>query len=1029
MSNNGFNQSISTPTCHEFINHQSDICIVIDYEICSDAHLRYVDYTSHQNALVHRHDKVYRFLLDPDNSAALKQEITFFLDEDPDPESVACFGRNRTEQDIDPSLPEAVFEDCFIEAFGEAKLHCIHREYSYIDCEGKRRFIDYAVLGKQKIAIELNGETFHHPCSIGSARYRSQLFKQNSLVHDGFKVYRWSLYGMQDREKFIQELQLFFGDPSEFLPNIWLKSQRQGGVQTISLHEHQGKGLELLEKQRHAGQRTFLIVLPTGTGKTEIFIEDIVRLKTIDPQLKVLVTVPTRHLRSQTIDRFMMRAPQFDKVLSTDLFSNDGREIFVQTYASLHRTYQSLPPDNFDYIVVDEAHHAVAQGLRQVLEHFSPSHLLGFTATPERFDQKKLEEIFGEYESILSLEDAIRAGHVPPVRCFRVSSNIDLSEVRFNGRDYVKSDLQRSLQIPSRDQFIVETLLKYFSGRFSDKQGVVFCVDIDHAQRMAKLLVSQGITASAVSGRDRTQAETAQDEYRQGTVRFLCACDLLTEGWDAPQTSILVMARPTFSQVLYIQQLGRGLRHYPAKEALYVIDVVDNYGARLQPMSLHALFGIAHYRPFDDVIKIDAANPQSEIVVLNGLYEGERRVEPVNIFNFEKIYGDYLNEEQLARELFVSTGTVRSWLQKGDIKADAEYPFGRRQLAFFNPAQVPEIRRIKKLTEHTEETRKVDFFGLLEQRDYTFSFKIIFLLAFLKTVNDRGEASLPELLSAYRAFYQGLLDKYGKNDRANCPYNKHEVLADEAEMQRSLLRNPFEKFERKRFFYHCDDLNYIAIDRILFDQLTAEDYAKIRKQMVADLHKYFLDLQIIVTENDYKFLLPDEKTPPVQGKVIFLDNFRDEDKFKTVLPFYELSIAAGQFLESETPPVPSGWIDVSDLSHRKGFDDSMFVSLIQGKSMEPIIPDGSYCLFTRRTGGTRNGKIVLAQKLGLSDIDTGGSYTIKRYESSKIPDESSEWLHESIVLKAANHDYEDIEIIPEESDQFSIVAIYLETLG
>ncbi len=727
LMNKGFSQSRNTQTRHEYIHHQSDICIIIDYGICSDEQLLYVDYTSHQNALVHRHDKVYRFLLEQEKTDALKQEINFFLDDDPDPESIASFGRNRTEQDIDPTLPEAIFEDCFIEAFGEASLHCIHREYFYVDCEGKRRFVDYAILGRQKFAIELNGETFHHPRSIGSARYRSQLFKQNSLIHDNFKVFRWSAYGMRDREKFIQELQLFLGDPSAFLANAWLKSPRQGGVQTIKLHEHQLKGLDLLEQQRHVGQKTFLIVLPTGTGKTEIFIEDIVRIKDVEPRLKVLILVPTRHLRSQTVERIMLRAPQFNNVISTDLAQGNGHEIIVQTFASLHRNYHTLPHDSFDYIVVDEAHHAVAHGLRKVLEHFTPSHLLGFTATPERFDQKKLEEIFGEYESILSLEEAIRVGQVPPVRCYRVSSNIDLSEVRFNGRDYVKSDLQRSLLVPSRDQFIVETLLKYFSGRFIDKQGVVFCVDIDHAVRMAKLLMSHGITARPVSGRDRSQAEAAQAEYRQGIVRFLCACDLLTEGWDAPQTNILVMARPTFSQVLYTQQLGRGLRHYPGKEALYVVDVVDNYGAKLQPLSLHALFGIANYRAFDDVVTSVSPGPQDELVVLNGLYEGERRIEPVNILNFEKVYGDYLNEEQLARELFVSTGTVKAWLKKGDIKADAEYPFGRHQLYFFNPEQVPEIRRRKSLAEHTEETRRTDFFSLLEGRDYTFSFKIIFI--------------------------------------------------------------------------------------------------------------------------------------------------------------------------------------------------------------------------------------------------------------------------------------------------------------
>lgn len=156
---------------------------------------------------------------------------------------------------------------------------------------------------------------------------------------------------------------------------------------------------------------------------------------------------------------------------------------------------------------------------------------------------------------------------------------------------------------------------------------------------MAALLADEGISAMAVDGRDRKNAAKAQQGYDTGTVRFLCACDLLTEGWDAPQTAILIMAsRPTFSKVLYSQQLGRGLRNHPGKEALYVIDVVDNYGARLQPLSLHALFKIPNYQPFADLMTPKGSR-QDEILVLDGLHEGERRIEPVDIFSFEETYG------------------------------------------------------------------------------------------------------------------------------------------------------------------------------------------------------------------------------------------------------------------------------------------------------------------------------------------------------------------------------------------------------
>lgn len=1025
----GFEPHSTDAVGHVFRKEVSNICIVVDTDICSITDHRYIDYTSRQNKLVHHHEQVFRFLHEPGNSLEqLRTEIQFFLEEEADPDTIVRYGRNRTEQDIDPTMPESVFEECFTAAFGDAALRAIHREFAYLDCDGIQRFIDYAILGKKQFAIELNGESFHHPVAIGAKKYRSQLFKQNSLMRDGFRVYRWSEVGMRDRDKFIEELRLFLGDPAAFKPVALLKCQRPGRVQTFNLHAHQYEGLRHLAQQRMEGRSTFLMVLPTGTGKTEIYIEDFSRLKKDDPDLSVLILVPTRSLRDQTLSRLIERMPQYQQLIGTELTSGTGRDIIVQTFATMHRHYHRLPQNRFDYIVVDEAHHAVANGLRRVLEHFKPLHLVGVTATPDRVDQKRLEEVFGEYESILTLEEAITTGQVPPVRCYRIKSNVDLSSVRFNGRDYVKSDLQRTLHIPSRDLIIVETLLKYFSGPFRSKQGVVFCVDINHAHRMARLFSSHGISALAVNGRERKGAELAQAEYAGGRVRFLCACDLLTEGWDAPQTSILIMARPTFSQVLYTQQLGRGLRNYPNKEALYVIDVVDNYGAKLQPLSLHSLFGVNTYRPFDDVISPKLGRSQNELVILDGLYEGVRRIEPVDIFNFEKLYGDLLSEEQLARELFVSTGTVKAWEKKGDIQSDARYAFGRGQLLFFKPDQIAAIRTLKGLSEHTEETRKSDFRAFLAEKNYTFSFKIVFLLSFLNLANERGEVPLPDLMALYRQFYRRLLDRRGSNDRKECPYNRPEVLTDEAEMQRSLLRNPFEKFERKRFFYHCADLNYVAMDRLLAEQLDEKDYVSITEQMVQDLKEYYAKLQITLTEDDYAFLLKQKGIKPESGKIIIMPHSRDKKKFKTALPFYPLSIAAGAFRDSEAPSEPDGWIDLRDITART-LDESMFISRIHGHSMEPLIADGSYCIFTRHTAGTRNGRIVLARKLGFHDPDTGASYTLKRYISSKVVDPDSDWRHERIILKSANTDYADIEIEPGEADQFSIIAFYLETIG
>ena len=1029
LSDLGCNLAGRTASGYHYLRPGDDSCVLIDVGICELSHYAYIDYTAQQNELMHRHRRLFRFLFVPaaETEKELLAEVAFFLDGDEEPETLKLFGRNRSEHEIDPSRPEATFEDAFITAFGDRHREALHREYQYFDREGHRRFLDYALFTRrEKFAIELNGESFHHPAVIGPARYRSQLCKQNSLVADGFKVFRWSLRGMSDPDRFTRDLQRFFGNPEEFKARSLVRGDRP--LATLDLHEHQVDALAYLTRERARGRSNFLIVLPTGTGKTEIFIKDIASFLEKRADFSALILVPSRKLKEQTLERCRLRLPEFAERIGPEIRETG---ITVQTYAYLQRHFHELDPGHYDYIVVDEAHHSAAVGLRRCLEHFTPEHLLGVTATPERFDQRKLEEIFGEYESPLSLEEAISKGVVPPVRCFRIRSNIDLSEVRFNGRDFVKSDLQTSLQVPSRDWLIVETLQKYFGGRLADKQGVVFGVDIAHTRRLARALTEAGIPALAVDGRDRARAEAAQREYDSGKVRFLCACNLLTEGWDAPRTQILVMARPTFSKVLYTQQLGRGLRHFPGKEALYVLDVVDNYGARLAaPMSLHGLLGIAEYLPFADLVKPERGGREDEVVILDGLYESVRRIEPVDILTYSEKYGDHLNEEQLARELFVSTGTVKSWIKKGRITPDHTIPFGRSRLHFFAPERVEEIRRRQNLSRHTEETRKKDFLDFLEKRDYTFSYKIIFLLAFLKLKNARGEADLSALLELYRQFYQRLLQHRQRCEKPNCPYNRSEVLADIAGLQRSLLQNPFEKFERKRFFHHCKDLNYIAIDPVLQRQLEAKELAAIRRQMREDLEKYYARLEIEIEPGDYDFLLPsaDEETPPLPLPLV--ENPPEEERYTRLLPLYPLEIAAGGFQDSPLPAEPDGWVEMAKVSSRQSFDDSMFIARINGKSMEPRIPDGSFCLFTRNVGGSRQGRVVLARHDGRTDPETSAAFTIKRYYSEKKADPESEWVHEKIILKPENPAFAPLEIPAEEAaaGAFAIVAFLVDVL-
>jgi len=1016
-------------------------CLKIDIDICNLKHYPYIDYTSEQNELSHQYDLFLRFSIDSVNDLdRLKRELDFFTSEEPEPEKLKKYGANRQEQEIDPTLPEATFETCFAQAFGEKNLYALTRESEYYDYEGKRRFIDYVLKTKNgDFAIELNGEQFHHPAAIKEKRYASQLFKQNSLAAEGYKVFRWSQRGMADNEKFIQELKYFFGDPTCFNSTPHFKSLRS--LKTFKLAEHQHDALAYIDSLREQGRNTFIIVLPTATGKTEIFIEDFYRQLQRNHEFKALVMVPRKALKQQTIDRFISRHSEL--AVGEDFYFKNKQQVCVQTYAYLLRHYHKLDSKMFDYIVVDEAHHAQANGLKKILEYFQPNNLLGFTATDERLDQKQLEEIFGQYETRMTLKEAMEKGLIPPVSVYRLQTNINLSKVRFNGKDFVKSDLQKTIQIPSRDEMIVDLIKNSFAQPLLDnesvKQGLVFCVDIKHAKRIAKLFKDEGIIASAVSGCERTQSEKALADYAQGKIQFLCACDLLNEGWDSPETSILVMARPTMSKVLYTQQLGRGTRHHKNKEQLYVIDVVDSYGALLQPWSLNSLLGISNYKPFANVLNPENGKLNYELKVLSGLYEHEMRLVYLDLFTLEEQYSDMLSEEQLARELFVSTGTIRSWIKKKSIIADAQLPFGNRTLSFFSTDSLELIRQKKQLKKHTEETRKSDFFDFLEKRDYTFSYKIIFLCLMFKLANDRGEVELPVLSKNYSDFYLNVLNQYSKTDKALSPLNHKDVLLDLDKIQKNILQNPFEKFERKRFMHHCKDLNYISFDTFLWSNFTNEDESLIQQQMFSDLYNYYQKLEMTISNENKESLsfvtsidelVKQSKQFNLGIKSLFehnlIDNIPENKKYITLLPFYPLEIAAGGFADSEIDDDSKQWIDIQKIGLSRSIDKTMFISQIHGHSMEPLIPDGSYCLFKYGVVGSRNGRIVLVKKSGYEDPDTQASFTIKRYYSQKTLQSEYEWEHEKIELRPENPDYPVLIVDPDEAESFVVIAEFIQ---
>lgn len=570
-----------------------------------------------------------------------------------------------------------------------------------------------------------------------------------------------------------------------------------------------------------------MIVLPTAAGKSKIVEEDLREIAKNKKDFKGLVLVPGINILADWNQRVHNSLPELED------------KIDIRTYAYMARHYTEVSSDYYNYIVVDEAHHAVAPILKRVIQYYNADFTIGLTATDQRPDKKKLETVFGSYSTSLSLKEAMEKGIVAKANVYRIETNIDLSKVRFNGKDYVNADLEKRIRVTSRNELIVDVLKEYFtSGEASLRQGVIFCVNVSHANEMARLLNKAGIVAASYTGQTKNPA-SVMDDFKNKKIRFLCTCNMISEGWDYPELGILVMARPTLSKVLYLQQIGRGLRKTDTKKNVIVIDVVDEYGAMIKACNMHTIFANPYYVPFGD-ITITNYTP-GEMLVVDGIEERIERITEVDINTFEDKYGDYLSQEQIAREYFINTGTVTSWIKKGKIKPSVEYKFGSKSLYLFSPDDVEKYRKELGIKEHNNDTIKQDFFEFLEERDYSLSYKMPFLLAFVKNVDSIGDAKIDDVLNDYIAFYQDRINRGLQVDRSTCPYNET-TLQDRKAICRNMLTNPFEKFERKRFLYYSKDLSIISMNHALYSKMNAEDWDRVKSQMQEDLQHYYSDM-------------------------------------------------------------------------------------------------------------------------------------------------------------------------------------------
>ncbi len=401
-------------------------------------------------------------------------------------------------------------------------------------------------------------------------------------------------------EKFLAEFETYWNshefvlfNPAEpFVFRDALKHARSAGQGItpvffdIRPHPFQEKILDALESERlvHGHWRN-LVVAATGTGKTVVAAFDFKRFfENKQRQARFLFVAHRKEILEQAIGTFraVLRIPDFGELLVGPHIAARFDHLFCSVdILGSRRLWEHVGEEFYDFIIVDEVHHGPAASYRAIFERFSPRILLGLTATPERMDGASVAADFGNrFAAEIRLPEALEEKLLCPFHYFGVADPVSLVTDNFwSGGKYDIAELEKvytgahALALQRLD-VVVSSLLR-FEPDLERVRGIGFCVSIRHAEFMAEKFNERGIASAVLVGETVTEKRAAMlNDFRAGKIRFLFTVDVLSEGLDIPDVNTVLFLRPTQSLTVFLQQLGRGLRHAPEKDCLTVLDFV-----------------------------------------------------------------------------------------------------------------------------------------------------------------------------------------------------------------------------------------------------------------------------------------------------------------------------------------------------------------------------------------------------------------------------------------------------------------------
>ena len=503
-----------------------------------------------------------------------------------------------------------------------------------------------------------------------------------------------------------------------------------------------------LKKTREEGFDKGLVVAATGIGKTYLAAFDSREYQ------RILFVAHREEILKQAEKSFKNVRPMSERGFFIGTQKDTTKDIIFASVQSLGKndSLKLFQPDYFDYIIVDEFHHAVAQNYQNIIQYFKPKFLLGLTATPERLDSKDVLAIC-DYNLVYEapLKKAINQGWLVPFRYYAIfDETVNYETIDYRNGKYQTTQLEEALSIHKRADLIFSHYKKYRSTR-----AMGFCMSKHHAEFMADYFVKHGVSACAVYSGDEgvhnTAREKALSKLVKGEINVIFSVDMFNEGLDIASLDMVMMLRPTESPTIFLQQLGRGLRLYKDKHYLNVLDFIGNY--KKANFSPYLMTGASksQFKKASDVIKEDALLPEDCIMDFDfrliDLFEKMDRssikIEKLLVEEYERIKAE-LGHRPSRTELF----TYMDETIYLNIKSKAKINPFKNYLNFLKNQNDLSDEEIAWL-----DTPAANFINMIEKTPMSKTYKLPTILAFIK--NGRLELKIndDDLYESFKDFY------------------------------------------------------------------------------------------------------------------------------------------------------------------------------------------------------------------------------------------------------------------------------------